>query len=95
MLQQKIPCAFMMTAQLIKTLNFLLECMNKREAYLKENYVQDSFPYSSFVSELRHNKRMGEGRKKKAGSDIHFALREEEIIESQAGLDQKGPLKII
>lgn len=26
---------------------------------------------------------------------MHFALREEETTESQAGLDQKGPLKII
>lgn len=25
---------------------------------------------------------------------MHFALREEEITESQNGLDQKGPLKI-
>lgn len=37
---------------------------------------------------------MGGIKKKKSGSDMHFALREE-IIEPQAGLDQKGPLKII
>lgn len=62
---------------------------------MTEGELCTSFPYSTFVSEPRQNKRKGGGRKKKAGSDMHFALREEEITESQAGLDQKRPLKII
>lgn len=82
MLQQTILCAFIMTMKLIKTLNFLLDCMNKRKAWLKEYCVQGGFLYSIFVLELRQSKRMGGGRKKKAGSDMHFALREEEITES-------------
>lgn len=62
--------------------------MTKRELCTKQ------FSLLKLLSELRQNKRMGGGRKKKSGSDMHFALREEEITEPQGGLDQKGPLKI-